>query len=475
MEKTLGYNVKERNLIVDSEYALKHHPELYEFLCAHPKITAKEHEQLTSQEQQLLLRPSLLEIFQACKLEWRIVRGIGNEYKVKILDTKGEKCQICTTPIRFIFYIRNEISKKELCVGSECITHYEIDKDNAKDFKSMYMKQIKAQMRIQALHKLNMLFPGIQDFVRNKANYLRNNTFVLPVDITTRFSQTYQQLSNAINAFLDNGGDQEKLDEIKALYAFINDQIQEHRTFFEQQENNPWALTTALLRGIVRPEADPDYQKLMSTAVISADSLHLFSDSKFRNRIIQLIADKLHGTRLKVQRISYDGGTVYFDFQQGRHVRKLVTHYVEFVRAYGQLVFDPSFIPTNEEEYIATNHVTVDNTYYAEALSQIEQAFPRGIHFFRGNGVIQVIDNFAFLVFSDSENEGAGGFIPIDLSEVIHRMYKHHLLKETELVRQWAIDRRSSKNAKGKIEDLYDTINAYRRGVVDDKRYVRRR
>ncbi len=474
MGKTVGYSVKERNLIVQSEYASRNQPELYRFLCEHPKVTAIEYDKLSSEEQRLILRSALLVIFETCKQEWRIVKGIGNVYKLRILDTKSEQCQICNAKIRFLYYIRNDISKKELCVGSECIKNYEIDKDNVSDFKAMAAKQLKAQLRIQALHKLNTTYPNIQDYIRNHGNYLRNNTYVLPTEIERQYIRSYQALSNEVTGYLENG-DPKALEMIGELYSSIQDQIKEHKVFFERQEANPWALTTALYRSISNlPRHEAAIERLLSDATISWDSLYLFGDAKFRRDILARIAAGLQNSKFKMQRVSPDGGSIYIDFQQGRHIRKLIVYYAEFVSAYGRLLFDSAFVPVSEIEYIAQNTVAVDRQYYRDALSQIERAFPQGVYFYKENGSIEIIDQHVFLVFTESD-DGNASYMEIDFSGLISKLYKDYILNQMEPIQQWATARQKSRNKRNDLSDLHDTLVAYRRGLIDDKRTVRRR
>ena len=179
MPKSLGYDVKERNIIVNSMYAQQNQPELFSFMEKNIKITSIDYAKLASDVQELLLRPALLVTFEMCKEEWHIVKDVGNEYKMLALDDKSEHCQICNAKIRFVFFIKNESTSVELRVGSECIKKYEIDRGNLRDFKALAAKQIEVKLRTQALYKLNSAYPELQDYIRSHINYLRYNTYVL--------------------------------------------------------------------------------------------------------------------------------------------------------------------------------------------------------------------------------------------------------------------------------------------------------
>lgn len=474
--KDVGYDVKERNLIINSEYARNNQPELLRFLRDNPKITLADYMKLTSKEQETILRSALLVTFNVCKEEWRIVKGVGNEYKLKVLDTKSEQCQICNTKIRYLFYIRNELTKIELCIGSECIKKYAIDKDNIRDFNAVYAKQIKAQMQIQALQRLNSEYPEIQNFVRNHKYYLRSNTYELVASDKREYLDKYQSLSSVVNSFLE-ADNKITLDHIGQQYAELKKLLVYHQTYFDKQEVNQWALTTNLSQSIISSPSQEQrkaIERLMDSATISPDSLQLFSDSKFRVMILSKISENLKGSKFHINRISPDGSNIYLDFQYERQTHKLVFNYIEFVNSYGSYLFDNSYSPINELEYIKKNNFKVDELFYRSALSRIEKSFDKGTYFYRENGDIVISnDSRAFLILTEANNQKC--YMEIEFIDLIAKLYKSYILNDYDQILQWSQVRKKHRTATNNLDDLHDIINAYNRGYVDDMRQFRRR
>jgi hypothetical protein len=475
MQKTFGYDIKERNIIINSLYAQQNLPDLYTYMENHPKVTALEYIKLTDETQQLLLRPALLLAFEMCKKEWRIVKGIGNEFKMLILEINSGKCQICNARIRFVFYIRNEFTNVELGVGCECIKNYSIDKGNLDDFKNISAKQIEAARRIQALQKLNLAYPALQSFIRDQKYYLRSNTYVLNKERKKLYLEKLDSLSSYVDMFL-NGDSKIELESIGRFYTELQNILLDHQSFFRQQESNPWALTNKLFQSLITSPASEQMgalERLLQTATISCDSLQLFSDSSFRQKILSKIIDNLKISGFLFRRVSPDGSLIYLDFKLDKKIHKLIIYYIEFVNSYGQLLFNNDFSPINGYEYIKNNKFKVDEQFYAESLSNIESVFPNDVYFYRENRSIIVVESRSFLIFSD--NKGPTYYTEMEFGSLFDKLYKWYLVKEIKSIQQWIADRKNSLNKANKLEDLHDLINTYTRGVIDDKKSVRRR
>lgn len=475
MQKTLGYDIKERNIIINSSYAQQNQSDLYTFMENHPKVTALEHSQLTIETQQLLLRPAILVTFETCKKEWRIVKGTGNGYKMLALESKSEQCQICNAKIRFVFYIKNEFTNIELGVGSECLKKYEIDKGNLKDFKQLAIMQIETALRTQAIRKLNLAYPALQSYIRDQRNYLNSNHYVLSKERESLYLDKFNTLSSCVDVFLKGDGKID-LEYIGCLYAELQNIMVDHQTFFVQQDSNPWALTNQLFRSIIaNPTSEQKVvlDRLLQTATISGDSLQLFFDSSFRQQILAKITEKLKISNFFIHRVSPDGSQIFLDFHLDNNIHKIIIYYVEFVNSYGQLLFNSDFSPISGYDYIKVNKFKVDEQFYYTALSNIEKVFPYGVHFYREYNSIFIVENRTFLIFTDNGNPTY--YMEIELGLLLDKLYKFYLCKDYESIQKWATDRKSNLNKANKLEDLHDYINTYIRGVVDDKKFVRRR
>jgi len=276
--------------------------------------------------------------------------------------------------------------------------------------------------------------------------------------------------------FLEGTG-KVKLENIGMLYSELQNIELEHKTFFALQEENPWALTRTLYQSIISNLSINQVnarEKLLITATISADSLQLFSDSKYRQMVLMQISEFLTGSEFHVDKISPDGSNVFIDFRHEHQNHKLIFSYIEFVNSYGQLLFDKNLSPINELDYLKKNSFKVDDRFYSYALSIIEKSFDNGIYFYRENGDIVITnESRAFLIFVDSDDQKC--YMEIEFMNLIAKLYKSYILNDLGQILQWSQERKKNRVATNKLEDLHDIINAYNRGYIDDKRNVRKR
>lgn len=131
------------------------------------------------------------------------------------------KCQLCGTPNKFIFYIRNRITDVELHIGRDCVKNFadiigikqEINKS------SQIEKEYKRQMRKTEFESLE----GEDfEFLENAETKFKNFNVLLPYKLNNQIKDTLYQLNLIKSSYIKSGG---KIQEIIKKYNILKNQF----------------------------------------------------------------------------------------------------------------------------------------------------------------------------------------------------------------------------------------------------------
>lgn len=465
MAKTLGYELKERNIIVNSNYAREHLPALYGLMVDTPTLSQLEAEKVEDASLRALLDKTLIQqILDTSRLEWDIVKGADGDYKLIIRPTRDCQCEICNTKIRNLYYIKNRLTMKELCVGSECIGRYGVGTEQARDFKRQSAAQLKAKQRLMREQQIEMEHPGVREFLRVNNHYIESLPYMLPLDHQRRFDSEFQDLRSIVYTYLESEEDG-GLNELDERVERLRGLMSKHQTFMKKQRSNPWALSRKMWNTIRAGDARC-VNRLRKLAVIDEQTITLITESDFCKNAVRGLAETAKEAGFTIQSCSPDGSMIYIRFAVGNTIVNLTIDYAQFISAYGIRLFSPSASIPTAKEYFATADVQVQSSSHMEALYQIEKCLPPHTRFAedRSSNSIEMAGGSVFLIFYPEQRNSAekGRFIELNTEVTLSLLYGKYLINDIEFIQMWANKRRNQKNLSS-LTDLHDTIERYRR------------
>jgi len=457
---SLGYDIKERNIIFNSNFARLNYPVLIQIMEQYRSLSTLDVEKNFEHGQFAYLDRSIIqEILKACRREWEIIKTRGGDYKVRILPERLENCMICNTKIKNVFSIRNTDNQIELNVGSECIKNYEIGQDRAKDFKKKYAEQVKAQERITYATNLKKEYPTLADKLRQYQYYLNSNQYALPTSIEMDFEDTYAKLRAAQNNYLDSG-DRTQFDSIKCLLFQLSEKLELNSVFFIRQVNNPWALTTVMKRSIISRESK-ECEDLCESCTITGENLFCITNDELCKEVITKLTPIVSSLGFKIipAKTTYSKVAAEVTIHDQRLV--FLIPYEQFTKTYGTLVFQSTSVSINAIDYLKKNSFIVHETSFQFSLLLLSSFFPSGVGFYKSNDneSIEIIGSQAFLVFYKSSGSPTEKFITISVPDVIRKLFPSYIRSEKDPIIKWVDERRESKGLP--LADIHDTIKSY--------------
>lgn len=220
--------VKERNLLLNSE-VIGDYPLLLKRLEKHNSITEADIKDATQEE--LDIYEIRQRIFEQAKKEWEK----SPTKTVDIVDkNENIKCDICNAPsLQEIHYIVNKINKKELRVGSTCITYFKYANQQEVD------ALIKDAKRLRRLTFLNNEVSGIDSIISQWDNFLINQPIIINDGLQQKYVCLGDEAKSIYSSFLknDKNYNEEKLNRLKQIMkekeqekTKILDYVEKHKT-----------------------------------------------------------------------------------------------------------------------------------------------------------------------------------------------------------------------------------------------------
>lgn len=128
-------------------------------------------------------------------------------------ETKKVHCQLCNTPNKYIYYIQNSNTDKELHVGSECIKKFPKVRNVKKIKKDLSeSKRIKEEQR-RRIEFQEMELPDL-NFIREAEGKFDNIDILLPHELYIKIKEILYCLNTTKTNYIKNGGKKEEVFKI---------------------------------------------------------------------------------------------------------------------------------------------------------------------------------------------------------------------------------------------------------------------
>ena len=412
----------------------------------------------------LLDRTMIQKILDTSRMEWDIVKDAVGDYKLIIRPIRDYQCEICNTKIRNLYYIKNRLAMKELCVGSECIRRYGVGTEQACDFIRQSAAQLKAKQHLIREQRIEVEHPGVREFLRVNNHYIESLPYMLPLDQQRDFECGFQALRNIVNTFLESEQDVglNELDErVECLQGLMN----EHQAYMNEQRSNPWALSRKMWNTHRTVDARLS-NRLCKLAVIDEQTIALITESDFCKNAVRGLVETAKEAGFTIQSCSPDCTKIYIRFAIGNTFVNLAIDYVQFISAYGVRLFNPTARIPLAKEYFTTANVHVQTSSHMEALYQIEKCLPPHTRFAedRSTNSIEMAGGSVFLIFYPEQRNSTekGRYIELNTEATLSLLYKKCLVNDIKFIQTWANERRNQKNLSS-LADLHDAIERYSR------------
>lgn len=126
-------NTKSARVILYSNYANEHpHDKIISHLKQHNTLTKDDMKKLN------ISADALGDLIRLCQSEWVLVPEMSRNKDEN--DPKRVKCDLCDQPdLESLFFVRNKITERIMCIGSTCVLEYGVKKADAEHSYNKYL------------------------------------------------------------------------------------------------------------------------------------------------------------------------------------------------------------------------------------------------------------------------------------------------------------------------------------------------
>lgn len=348
---SLAITKKDHTVLLLSQIT-KDYDWFYELLTQNDKLTDDIVESLHDNEKNFMenMLPVLL---QQAILEWK-----EKNQPPKDLGENKEKwvqCSLCGTPNRYIHYIINRQSKKEINVGSECVKEYAFNDGNTEH-------QRKEARKIRRLNLLNRELPGIKRKIENWFDEIEKFDVWIPLSISKNYRTIGNELSKVYDNFLEGKGSE--IDSIQVIKDFLSQGEKEIRKFKEYVENNrlnDFVVTKAIYNWIKRNKGNQSvriaFDMLKSDGLITYQTAHRLSEAGFMERVQTLLNQHLKENDIVINGVDSSERVYLFEVSALKTCNLYISHQ-DLLQNFGWILFNEEpFANLNVVEFIKSGSI----------------------------------------------------------------------------------------------------------------------
>lgn|GEM_PF-5775560 len=458
-QKKLGYLAKERNIIVNSKYAVDNFPILHAFMLTCKALKQNEAEVLENKELSPYLdRKIIKDILAESKKEWRPVSEHGT-LKFEQRRIRDRQCQICGTKIQNLFYVENPTTSVELCAGSECITQYGMDQRYVKDFKAQAAQTKRIYRRLDFIAQTG---DALQEIERQKS-LLAETSIIIPIRLSEKHDRQIQELLRLANQFIVEEMEI-SIDEFLLKFEQFTKTKQEIIEYEIHNRGNEWVFTRAL-NNHLRPGHKEQELRLREDGYITARTLSLVTDDVFCRNVIKLLDPYAKSIGFTINSAYPSSDRLDVTYSDPPVKYSMSIKYTGFIDEYGKLLFESTAEAIPAEDFFAKHPVQALPLSHGAALALINSFLPANMHF----DTEGVFGDEVYLIF---ENEG---FKTYQDEMVIGSLFSQALANNSEAISEWVS--RAIKGDRDPLSKLKERKNAFAKAyaTTGEYRYLARR
>lgn len=340
-EKGLILSQNKRQLILNSTIInMPFYNKLKNLLTKYEKVYETDLEDLEEFDEELknLFKHAIKEIADSAEKEWytkgncNIVEGWPNQY---------ERCQLCNTKNKYIFYIENRYTKQVLNVGSDCIIDFpslnNIDGVSINTIKNI---KVRETAKISRILTFNKKFPDVQNLIKNLELEYENIPILLPYSIYKRVPEIFKNMRNLYNEYINNKIQEEafiKFQNLLEEYFSLKQIIDE---FVKNNINNE-LICTKEIKDWLQINGKDDIIKEISenSGQYNSKTIEFITKDKFLNRNIEKIKNAIDSKEIELSEISNE--RLYFYYKNNSYGGNLEFYIsnIEFMHFFGANCF----------------------------------------------------------------------------------------------------------------------------------------
>lgn len=336
-KKGLLLSQNKRQLILYSTIIdMPYYSKLKTLLTKYEKIYESDFEDLEEfdDELQKIFKYAIQEITESAEKEWytkgncNIVQGWPNKY---------ERCQLCNTKNRYIFYIENKYTKQTLNVGSECIIEFPtLNNIDGISINKIKNTKVRETAKISRILKFNETFPDAQSLIKNLEIEYENIPILLPYSLYSRVPEIFKNMKHLYNNYINNKVQDEAFTEFRNLLEEYFSLKQSIEIFIKDNMNNE-LICSKEIKDWLHINGKDDIIKEISenNGQYNSKTIEHITNDKFLTYNIEKIKNSINADQIEIVDISDE--KLYFYYKSNSYNCDLLFYIpnVKFMHFFG--------------------------------------------------------------------------------------------------------------------------------------------
>lgn len=286
-------------------------------------------------------------VLQQAILEWKekaqLPRDLGEDKE------KWIQCSLCGTPNRYIHYIVNRQTGREINVGSECVKEYAFNDGNTE-------YQRKEARKVRRLNVLNTELPGIKRKIDNWMIDLEKFDIWIPERISSNYKKIGKQITKIYEDFLDGKGSEKSVSILKQLLDDGQKEIEIFKEYEKQNKNKDFIMTQSIHRWIKGNQNNTSVQtafnQLKKDGIITYKTAHRITEEGFMKKVILLMNEHLKEIGITIYEHDRIERVYRFEIDLLKECNFNISHQ-ELLQYFGWKLFNEEpFIEINVKEFV---------------------------------------------------------------------------------------------------------------------------
>lgn len=272
--------------------------------------------------------------------EWVAVKDGSHLYRVD-LEEGYEHCEVCNaSDNRYLYFIKNKRTDKELHVGSRCIFNY-IDIGVSGKLKAEYLNnEDRSYKKMRNTAQFNKNCPNAIGIVNSWDDYYRSLKIKLPTFLDKEYIKCYQSARKIIKKVQENDvttslemSFNKLLSEFEKIKVKINEYI-------ISNEDNKFILTTKVCKWLLDRNENKLYRKLCQSGLIGKDDIKYIYEEEFLLQFIPIYKDMLKSSGIINIECDFEKNRMILTYLMKKIEIKVYCHMSKLLDKYSGLIFN---------------------------------------------------------------------------------------------------------------------------------------
>ena|GEM_PF-3820395 len=285
-----------------------------------------------------IIKYSIKEVAESAESEW--YNKENNCDVVEDYNNNPIKCQLCNTNNKYIFYIVNRETRKELNVGSDCIMDFpslnSINGKNVKQLKNIKVREVK---KIKRINEFNTKFPDALEIIRSFQHSYDDILICIPYLNYKRIPEIIIEMKQIYNNYIKNKNRDIAFKEFEKLineYSNIQKEIELH---IEENKDKELICKKEILDWLkTNGKIDVIEKIARNDGIYNKETIEHITKNSFLESKRECVKKSLENTDFRIGDIV--DGKIYFIYTNDSYSNDLIFYIsnIEFMHFYGAKV-----------------------------------------------------------------------------------------------------------------------------------------